>query len=152
MSNRLLKFTLLCCVFAGPALAEDSGLLTLFTTPKERQLIDANRYRTEKPVDAQPAEAANPVEAQAEAPEQVLVEVRHGYRISGISIANDGSRTAWINGQAYEDGEVTEHDVKVRIVDGPQKKVRLIAPDGTAFAGVSGETIEIGFMRAAESN
>jgi hypothetical protein len=152
MSNRLLQLTLLCWVCGSPALADDSGLLTLFTTPKERQLIDANRYRAEKPADAQPAQAAKPLESEAEAPEQVLVEVRHSFRISGISIANDGSRTAWVNGQAYEDGEVAEHDVKVRIVDGAQKQVRLIAPNGKAYAGVSGETVEIGFMRPAESD
>ena len=98
------KLPISCIIFSllllpGRILAA-GDLSTLFTTSQERQLINANRYKGDA-VKPQPVQAA-----PDEVPVQFAVqgEVSVEYRISGISLSNDGAHTAWINAVAYEDG------------------------------------------------
>ena len=152
MQNKPAKILFVLTLFGiqvSPAYADDSGLRTLFTTPQERAIIDGNRYRVdEKPEVAEPQQQPAPVK-QAE-PELVLIEVIYSFRISGISINNDGSRTAWINDQAYIDGELLEQGIKLRINDGAVKTVSLLAPDGKSYRAASGETLEVPLMQAGD--
>ena len=122
-------------------------LSTLFTTPQERQLINANRYKSDdakpKPVKAAPDES--PVQFMVQ--EEVSVE----YRISGISLSADGAHTAWINSLAYENGARLDGGSRIRIMAGDDVRVRITAPDGKHYFGTSGETISISYMAAVEN-
>jgi len=128
------------------ALAEVS---TLFTTQQERQIIDRNRYKNE-PVQqpAEPEVDQAPVEAINEL---VREEVNKSYEISGISISNDGTHTAWINGQVVEDNELIDGKSRLKVLSGENVKVRITAPDGKHYFGTSGETVEVSYLEAVES-
>jgi hypothetical protein len=122
-------------------------LSTLFTTPQERQLINANRYNSDE-VKPQPVQ-----DAPDESPVQFMVqgEVSVEYRISGISLSADGSHTAWINSLAYEDGARLDDGSRVRIMAGNDVRVRITAPDGKHYFGTSGETFSVSYMAAVEN-
>jgi len=123
-----------------------ADISTLFTTPQERQIIDRNRYRNE------------PVrQSQAERPKDQAInalvreEVKKSYSITGISISNDGTHSAWINGKMYEDGELIDGKSRLKIIPGSDIKVRITAPDGKHFFGTSGETVEVTYLEAVDS-
>ena len=119
----------------------------MFTTPQERQLINANRYKSDeaKPQPAQDAPDESPVQFMVQ--EEVSVE----YRISGISLSNDGAHTVWINSQSYEDGAQLDDGSRVGIMAGDDVRVRITAPDGKHYFATSGETIGISYMAAVEN-
>ena len=97
-----------------------SDLNTLFTTPQERELINSNRYKSDKP-------KAQPVAIEIEEAPTAFVmreEVTVEYRVSGISLATDGGHTAWINGMAYEDGARLEDGSRLRFPVTLPKKER----------------------------
>ena len=122
-------------------------LSTLFTTPQERQLINANRYKSDeaKPQPAQDAPDESPVQFMVQ--EEVSVE----YRISGISLSNDGAHTVWINSQSYEDGAQLDDGSRVTIMSGNDVRVRITAPDGKQYFATSGETISVSYLAAVEN-
>ena len=122
-------------------------LSTLFTTPQERQLINANRYKSDdvKPQSVQDTPDASPVQFMVQ--EEVSVE----YRISGISLSADGAHTAWINSLAYEDGARLDDGSRIRIMAGDDVRVRITAPDGKHHFATSGETISVSYMAAVEN-
>jgi len=122
-----------------PARAAD--LLTLFTTPAERQLINSNRYKETEPefVEA-PSEAQ---ETSGEIVSPYTEEVKRDYRISGITLSKDGSNMVWVNGEAIEDGQQTTDGSRVRVLTGKQIRVQITAPDGGRFEGEIGDTIEV---------
>jgi hypothetical protein len=136
---------LLLVTGATPAFAA-SELSTLFTTPQERQLINANRYKRDEVKPQQQVEV-DP------SPVQILVqeEVSVDYRISGISLATDGAHTAWINGVAYEDGARLEDGSRIKIYTGDDIRVRITAPDGKHHFATSGETLTVTYMAAVEN-
>ncbi len=149
MSNSSLKtiLAMVCITAMVPSQAQEvEELQTLFTTPAERQIINANRYKGEN----------KPVRVQREAPEPTAVrelikeEVTQSFAISGISINIDGSRIAWINNQAYENGATMEDGSKLRINNGPVKTVSITTPDGKQHTGTSGETIDVSYLKAAD--
>ncbi|HUV22068.1 MAG TPA: hypothetical protein VMZ32_09785 [Gammaproteobacteria bacterium] len=130
----------------APLLAADE-LATLFTTPQERQLIDANRYRGDE---VEPPPASDEPEQPPISPltrEEVTVE----YRISGISLARDGAHTVWINAIAYEDGALLEDGSRVKIFAGDDIRVRITAPDGKQYFATSGETVSVSYLAAVEN-
>jgi hypothetical protein len=124
-----------------------SDLATLFTTPQERQLINANRYRSEAP---RPQPVAVEVE---ETPIQMLVreEVSVDYRVSGISLSAEGAHTVWINGTAYEDGARLADGSRIRVDAGDEIRVRITAPDGRHHYATSGETLTVTYLAAVEN-
>ncbi len=142
------KIRLITCRSLGllallPAMALAAGdLTTLFTTPQERQLINANRYKSEevKPQPVQDESEPSPVQVLLR--EEVTVE----YRISGISLSGDGTHTVWINADAYEDGEQLDDSSRVKVIAGDDVKVRITAPDGKQYFGTSGETLAVTYM------
>lgn len=126
----------------------DMSLSTLFTTPQERQVINANRYKTDdKPV--QRVVETSPQVDQG--PREILKEeVKNTYKISGISINADGTRFAWINEQLYEDGSTLDDGIKVRINNRGVKSVTLVTPDGKGHTATSGETMDVLYVRNVE--
>ena len=139
-----IVFSLL--LLPGPILAAGE-LSILFTTPQERQLINANRYKTD-------IVKSQPVQDEAdESPVQFMVqeEVSVEYRISGISLSADGAHTAWINSLAYENGARLDDGSRVMIMDGDDVRVRITAPDGKHYFGTSGETFSVSYMATVEN-
>jgi hypothetical protein len=138
---------LLLLTLAAPSYAA-GDLETLFTTPQERQLINANRYKNEvaRPAPAEPEQAD-------ESPVQQLLreEVTAEYRVSGITLSADGAHTVWINGQAYLDGERLEDGSRVKVIAGDEIRVRITTPDGKPHYATSGETLSVSYMAAVEN-
>ena len=130
----------------APAFAA-GDLTTLFTTPQERQLINANRYKSEevKPKPVQDEPELSPVQILLQ--EEVTVE----YMISGISLSGDGMHTVWINARAYADGEQLDDRSQIKVITGDGVKVRITTPDGKHHFGTSGETLEVTYMATVEN-
>lgn len=120
-------------------------LSTLFSTPQERQIINANRYKTET--------VAQPEKKQE--PEQVIElireEVTKTFRISGITVSDEGQHSVWINDEMYLDGETIEGKSRVKVITGREIKVRITAPDGKHYFGTSGESLEVKYLQATDS-
>ncbi|MDH3858857.1 MAG: hypothetical protein OEV07_12765, partial [Gammaproteobacteria bacterium] len=129
--------------------ASAAELSTLFTTPEERQIINSNRYKSDEIKQKQLVVVEEPIEGpiQARFQEEVIRE----YKISGITISRDGSRTVWINSQAYEDGAALDNNSKIRVMMNGDIRVRITAPDGKHYYAASGETIEITFLAPVEN-
>ena len=123
-------------------------LSTLFTTPQERQLINANRYKSDEVRPQQPVQDDDddsPIQRLAQA--EFSVE----YQISGVSLASDGDHTVWINATVYEDGALLEDGSRVKVLAGDDVRVRITVPDGKHYFATSGETLSVSYMAAAEN-
>ncbi len=122
-------------------------LSTLFTTPQERQLINANRYKSDE------VRVQSVIDPTDDTPIQMLVreEVTVEYRISGISLSGDGAHTAWINATAYDDGAKLDDGSRIKIFAGDNIRVRITAPDGKQHFATSGETLSVSYMAAVEN-
>ncbi len=133
---------LVAVVYFGSSQVAIAELSTLFTTPQERQIINANRYRNDA------AEQGRPEKE----PEAVIVsdlewkEVINTYFISGIAISGEGFHSAWINDQEYMDGDLIEGKFKLKIFAGTDVKLRMTAPDGKLYYGTSGETLKVTYL------
>ncbi len=129
--------------FLSQVHAQDvSQLSTLFTTAKERQLIDNNRYKGDKPVQA--VSQPEPQNEQAEDIPLPEEEVSASYRISGVSTNTEGSKTAWVNGKPYTSGDTLDDGSKVRIRD---TSVIITTADGKNHTAVSGEVLNVTYLR-----
>ena len=145
MKTILLLLPLLTGLYQAAPAAE---LLTLFTTPAERQLINSNRYKSDD------GEPLRPVETDVEpAPVLQLIrqQVTREYRVSGITVSSDGAHTVWINSLAYEDGEQLEDKSRVKVLVGDDIRVRITTPDGKNHFATSGETLEVTYLAPAEN-
>lgn len=142
--NSLLAISLF--VSSAGVFAQDSmSLSTLFTTAQERQIIDNNRYKKEnKQIKKQG------VTETVSTRELEIEKVNRRYKISGISINMDGSRTAWLNNKAYENGAIMDDGSKLRINNGAIKSVSITTPDGKKHTATSGETLVVSYARAQE--
>ena len=143
-SKRKTLFRLaLAFTFAGGAqVALAAELMTLFTTPEERQVINSNRYKTdevERPVVVEEVD-------DTPLPQLLMEEVTRQYEISGITVSREGPHTVWINRMAYLDGDQLGEDIQVRVLVGNEVRVRITAPDGKHFYGTSGETVDVTFL------
>jgi hypothetical protein len=147
VKNILFVLVLLCGYSAKVSSQDLSQMQTLFTTAKERQIIDSNRYKEDKPVEnIQPQ--VEPEQQNVDAEREVKKEeVVLTYKISGVSTNNEGSKTAWVNGQAYESGEVMDDGSKIRIKN---SSVVITAPDGKNYSAVSGELLDISYQRVIQ--
>ncbi|MCP4494310.1 MAG: hypothetical protein GY820_44470 [Gammaproteobacteria bacterium] len=142
LSSSLMRIgmLLLLAAYQSSALAE---LATLFTTPQERQLINANRYKIGEP--RKPREVVRP--ESNEIRQLVREEVSKSYFIAGIVVTEDGVRNAWINKQVYEDGELIDDECRLRVLVGDSIRVRITTPDGKDYYGLSGETVEVSYLK-----
>jgi hypothetical protein len=147
MPNKSLTmyFILSLALLPGTVLAAGE-LSTLFTTPQERQLINANRYKSDQVRQQQPVQDDDsPIQRLAQ------VEISVEYQISGISLASDGAHTVWINATAYEDGALLEDGSHVKVIAGDDVRVRITVPDGKHYFATSGETLSVSYMAAAKN-
>jgi len=133
-------FLLALLSIAKPSFAA-SEMSTLFTTPQERQLINANRYKIDE-------EKPKPAIVKEESLVEILPEkeVNAEYQISGISLSTDGLHTVWINGQAYLDGARLEDNSFIKVISGEDIKVRITTPDDKQYFATSGETLSVSYM------
>ena len=97
--------------------ADDLG--RLFTTPKERQMLEALRNQPPRP--ETPPE---PLEPEALAPEPPPVQ---SVRVDGFVSRSRGNNTVWINGTNSLTGDLGSHqvDVNVRGIRGQIVPVRV---------------------------
>jgi len=121
---------------------------TLFSTPQERKIIDANRYNSDAVVNVRVTEETDKVEV--EAPQQAQKEVMVTYSVSGITISNSGPHFAWINNEVYEDGQQLEDSSHIKVMSGSKVQIRITAPDGKIYYANSGETIDIKYLAVVE--
>jgi hypothetical protein len=144
MPSKLKQVKIGLCLLLLSAGSAQAELLTLFTTPEERQIINSNRYKSDQ---VKPRQTAT-VDETYEAPAQLLIrqEVTLEYRISGITISSDGPHTVWINSTAYEDGEQLEDKSRIKVMVGDEIKVRITAPDGKNYYATSGEMLEVSYL------
>ena len=121
-----------------------ADLSTLFTTPQERQIINSNRYKNDQAVVKAPVENEKPIEL----PRQQLPqeEVTQQYRISGITVSQDGTHSVWINSTVYEDGGQLEDNSRIKVMVGDEVRVRITAPDGKHYYATSGEMLEVSYL------
>ena len=147
--NTLMLALLLVSGGALLPVVQAAEIMTLFTTPAERQIINSNRYKSDE-VKTRPVTVVEDVVA---APIQLLImeEIHLQYRVSGITISSDGPHTVWINQIAYEDGEQLDDDSKIKVFAGDEIKVRITAPDGKHYYATSGETLEITYLAPIEN-
>ncbi len=138
-------FPLMFGLIAGlPQAPLAADLSTLFTTPQERQLINSNRYKDDQSRPAVAVETEQPIQL----PSQQLAreEVTREYRISGITVSQEGMHSAWINSIVYEDGEQLEDGSRIKVMVGDEIRVRITAPDGKQYYATSGETLEVSYL------
>jgi hypothetical protein len=114
---------------------------TLFTTPQERQLINANRYKTDQVVKTRTDFIAPTAQG----------EVNISFAISGITISSSGPHSVWINNLVYEDGEHFEDNSHIMLLTGDKVKVRITTPDGKTYYGTSGEVVDVSYMAVVEN-
>jgi hypothetical protein len=147
MPNKSLTMYIILSLLLLPGTVLAAGeLSTLFTTPQERQLINANRYKSDQVRPQLPVQDDDsPIQRLAQA--EFSVE----YQISGISLASDGAHTVWINATAYEDGALLEDGSRVKVLAGDDVRVRITVPDGKHYFATSGETLSVSYMAAAEN-
>jgi len=126
------------CVATSNALAEFG---TLFTTASERKTIDDNRYIIKK----RKTKVTTVAKIEVEKIEEVIYKtIKKEYKISGISIANNGLDSAWINGKSYENGEPLNKKISISIKP-IKRQVRFTVRGGKTFYGQSGDTVTVSY-------
>lgn len=149
MLNKYSLLILLLMTSSSMTTVANAEISTLFTTPQERQLINANRYKSDE---VKPLAQENDAPSAAESIQQLVQEeVRETITISGITLSNSGPNMAWINSQAYEDGDSMGDKMRIKVMPGNELKVRITAPDGKHYFATSGETLEIVYQAAVEN-
>ncbi len=147
---KILPFTLpVLLATLGFGGAVNAEVKTLFTTTQERQIINANRYKTEEIVKPR-APVFEESETEIVAP-LVQEEFKISFVISGITISASGPHFVWINNQLYEDGGHLEDDSLIRVLHDGNIRVRITAPDGKRYFGTSGETVEVTYLVDVEN-
>jgi hypothetical protein len=150
MPNKSLTIYIIFSLLLLPGTALAAGeLSTLFTTPQERQLINANRYKSDEVRPQQSVQDDDDDDSPIQRLSQAEVSVE--YQISGISLASDGAHTVWINATVYEDGARLEDGSRIKVLAGDDVRVRITVPDGKHYFATSGETLEVTYMAAVEN-
>ena len=139
--------TLLLTAVASQPLRAEIG--TLFSTPQERKIIDANRYNSDAVANVRVTEETDETD-EVEAPQQAQKEVTVTYTVSGITISNSGPHFAWINNEVYEDGQQLQDSSQIKVMSGSKVQIRITAPDGKIYYANSGETIDITYLAVVE--
>ncbi len=139
----LLAWLMLFAINAqAQSVSGSDELLTLFTTPQERALIDRNRYRkTPQKVSAE----TRPVEPEEQ--QVVLQTVTINPLLNGVSFSQSGQHVAWLDGQAYENGAKLADGSKVVIRAGQSLQVQIKTPDGRFHPLTTGEQSEIKYQK-----
>jgi hypothetical protein len=126
----------------------NAEILTLFSTPQERKIINANRYKSDIVLETEVVEQS----AQVEEIEQLVqTEVTVSYTISGVTLSDSGPHHVWINNVVYEDGQHLEDDSHIKVIAGSNIQIRITAPDGKMYYASSGETVDVTYITAADN-
>ena len=150
-STQSILFSLIVATSAAASAQSQSGdrpeILTLFTTPQERALIDNNRYRiSSKKVEATVKQA----EPQQPQKKVIMEDVILTLKLNGVSLNKSGQSIAWLNGQAYENGGKLEDGSTIYIKGVLNAQVKIKTPDGKFHSLVTGESSEIKYQKAVE--
>ena len=121
----------------------NAEMATLFSTPQERRIIDANRYKSDTMVKVQ---AIGDSDEDDDRDEMVQQEFTVSYRVSGITLSSSGPHYAWINNEVYEDGQRLEDNSQIKVMSGSKIQIRITAPDGKIYYANSGETIDVTYI------
>jgi len=121
----------------------NAEMATLFSTPQERRIIDANRYKSDTVVTVQ---AIGNSDEDDDRDEMVQQEFTVSYRVSGITLSSSGPHYAWINNEVYEDGQRLEDNSQIKVMSGSKIQIRITAPDGKIYYANSGETIDVTYI------
>ena len=147
--NRASKILLLTILLPGLLLNSSlakAEVETLFTTPQERQIINANRYKTDEIVKPQ-VENTRTEFVTPTAQEEINIS----FVISGITTSGSGPHSVWINNLVYEDGEHLEDNSHIKVLTGENIRVRITTPDGQIYYGTSGEVVDVSYMAIVEN-
>ena len=126
----------------------NAEILTMFSTPQERKIINANRYKSDLVLETEVVEKSPQTE---EIEQLVLTEVTLSYTISGVTLSNSGPHYVWINNVVYEDGQHLEDDSHIKVITGSNIQIRITAPDGKMYYASSGETVDVTYITAADN-
>ena len=126
----------------------NAEILTLFSTPQERKIINANRYKSDLVLETGVVEKSPQTE---EIEQLVLTEVTLSYTISGVTLSNSGPHYVWINDVVYEDGQHLEDDSHIKVITGSNIQIRITAPDGKMYYANSGETIDVTYITSVNN-
>lgn len=148
-SHTVGSLILLCALSCAAPAAVAAELLTLFTTPQERQIINSNRYKTDEPKPVAEVETEEVVQRPIQ--QLMMEEVAASYNITGITLSADGPHMVWINNLFYEDGAQLEDKSRVKVMVGDDLRVRITTPDGKHHFGTSGETLEVTYLAPIEN-
>jgi hypothetical protein len=121
----------------------NAEIATLFSTPQERRIIDANRYKSDTVVSVQ---AIGDSAEDEDRDEMVQREFTVSYKVSGITLSSSGPHYAWINNEVYEDGQRLEDNSQIKVMSGSKIQIRITAPDGKIYYANSGETIDVTYI------
>ena len=121
----------------------NAEILNLFSTPQERKIINANRYKSDIVLETEVVEKSPQTE---ESEQLVQTEVILSYTISGVTLSNSGPHYVWINNVVYEDGQHLEDDSHIKVITGSNIQIRITAPDGKMYYASSGETIDVTYI------
>ena len=126
----------------------NAEILTLFSTPQERKIINANRYKSDIVLETEVVEKSPQTE---EIEQPVQTEVTLSYTISGVTLSNSGPHYVWINNVVYEDGQHLEDDSHIKVITGSNIQIRITAPDGKMYYASSGETIDVTYITSVNN-
>ncbi len=126
----------------------NAEILTLFSTPQERKIINANRYKSDVVQKTEVVEKPSQVEGIEQL---VQTEVTLSYTISGVTLSDSGPHHVWINNVVYEDGQHLEDDSHIKVIAGSNIQIRITAPDGKMYYASSGETVDVTYITAADN-
>jgi hypothetical protein len=126
----------------------NAEILTLFSTPQERKIINANRYKSDVVQKTEVVETPSQVEGIEQL---VQTEVTLSYTISGVTLSDSGPHHVWINNVVYEDGQHLEDDSHIKVIAGSNIQIRITAPDGKMYYASSGETVDVTYITAADN-
>ena len=113
---------------------------TLFTTASERKTIDDNRYKVKRIKKTTTVATI----VKEEVAEVVYKKISKKYKISGMSIANNGVDSVWINNKLWQNGDIMDNKVQIK-VNAKKQKVRLTVRGGKTFYGQSGDTVVVNY-------
>ncbi len=146
-----LTITLFCSLIliAGSLRAQtnDAEILTLFTTPQERELINKNRYKKQS-VKAEVVEVKDEEPQQERKVEQQ--EVKLSVRLAGVTLSQGGQNIAWLNGKAFESGSKLDDGSTVYISKKIKNLVQIKTPDGKYHSVTTGETLDVSYFKRIE--
>jgi hypothetical protein len=126
----------------------EAEILTLFSTPQERKLINANRYKSDVVVETTVEEESQQLEDLRQLIKQ---EVTVSYTVSGIILSDSGPHNVWINNEVYEDGQHLEDNSHIKVISGSDIRISITTPDGKVYYANSGETIDVTYVTTVEN-